>query len=196
MSGSITDGTGKGFSAAVDSANRLKVDAITTSFQHLVAHTNSNAYQAIGNATPINGTVSILHIENTDSNNLDMMPMRIRMEILDSSGGSILPNADNYFSITFGENYVSGGSTGNSVNTTAGSAKLSSTIININGSTLDGIPKEIERCHPNSDGQVAVWETEGILIIPPGHTLNISYTGDKTSGTLYSSVLFVMNKIN
>ncbi|MEE9573548.1 MAG: hypothetical protein V3W20_10905, partial [Candidatus Neomarinimicrobiota bacterium] len=192
----IIDGTGKGFRAAVDSANRLKVDAITTSFQHLVAHTSSNAYQVIGTATPIDGNVSIIHIENTDSNDLDMMPMRIRMEILDSSGGSILPNSDNYFSITFGENYISGGSTANSVNTTAGSAKLSSTVVNINGSTLDGIPKEIERCYPDSNGRVSVWETEGILIIPPGHTLNISYTGNQLSGVLYSSVLFIMNKIN
>ena len=196
MPQTIIDGTGKGYAAAVDSANRVKVNAVTTSFQHLAAHTDSNAYQAIGVGTPINGTASIIHIENTDSNNLDMMPMRIRMEILDSSGGSVLPNANNYFSITFGESYVSGGSTGSSVNTTAGSVKSSSTTININGATLSGIPKEIERCHPNSDGKIAVWETEGILIIPPGHTLNISYTGDQTSGTLYTSVLFIMNTIN
>ena len=196
MPESILDGTGRGFRATVDSANRLKVDAITTSFQHLVAHTKSDGYQIIGNATPVNGTASILHIKNVDANSLDMLPMRIRMQIIDNGGGSALPNVDNYFSITLEEQHSSGGSTAIPINTTAGSPKLSATIVHINDATLSGTAKEIERCYPDENGEVDTWDTDGVLIVPPGNTMNIRYVGDQTSGLLYASVLFVMNKVN
>ena len=72
MPESILDGTGRGYRAAVDPANRLKVDAISSTFQHFVAHTESNGYHIIGTATPVNGTVNIIHIKNVDSNNLEL----------------------------------------------------------------------------------------------------------------------------
>lgn len=196
MPESILDGTGRGYRAAVDPANRLKVDAISSTFQHFVAHTESNAYQMIGTATPVVGTVNIIHIKNVDSNNLELLPMRIRTQLIDLSGGSSLPNVNNYFSFTLEEMHSSGGSTATPINTTAGSTKLSSTIVHINDPTLIGTAKELERCYPSVNGEIDTWETDGVLIVPPGNSMNVRYVGDHTSGLLYTSVLFVMDEAN
>lgn len=196
MPDSILDGTGKGFGAKVDSSNRLKVDAISSTFEHFVSHTESNGYQIIGTASPVDGTVNIIHIKNVDSNNLTLLPMRIRTQLIDLAGGSSLPNANNYFSFTLEEMHSSGGSTATPINTTAGSTKLSSTIVHINDPTLIGTAKEIERCYPSVNGEIDIWQTDGVLIVPPGNTMNVRYVGDYTSGLLYTSILFVMDEAN
>lgn len=196
MTGSILDGTGKGNRARVDGDGRLSVNAIATSFQHLVAHTNKNGYQIIATGDIVDGTTNVIHIKNIDPNNLDLIPIRIRTQLFDFSGGSSLPNSDNYFSITLEETHDSGGSTAIPINTTAGSTKLSTTLVHINNPTLSGAAKGIERCYPTGNGNIDLWNTDGVLIIPPGNTMNIRYIGDQTSGSLYASVLFVMNRIN
>ncbi len=196
MPDSILDGTGKGFGAKVDSSNRLKVDAISSTFEHFVSHTESNGYQIIGTASSVDGTVNIIHIKNVDSNNLTLLPMRIRTQLIDLAGGSSLPNANNYFSFTLEEMHSSGGSTATPINTTAGSTKLSSTIVHINDPTLIGTAKEIERCYPSVNGEIDIWQTDGVLIVPPGNTMNVRYVGDYTSGLLYTSILFVMDEAN
>lgn len=196
MPDSILDGTGKGFGAKVDSSNRLKVDAISSTFEHFVSHTESNGYQIIGTASPVDGTVNIIHIKNVDSNNLTLLPMRIRTQLIDLAGGSSLPNANNYFSFTLEEMHSSGGSTATPINTTAGSTKLSSTIVHINDPTVIGAAKEIERCYPSVNGEIDIWQTDGVLIVPPGNTMNVRYVGDYTSGLLYTSILFVMDEAN
>lgn len=196
MADAILDGTGKGFRAAVDSSNRLKVNATSTNFKHLVAHTDSNSFQVIGISTPVSGTSNIIHVKNIDADGNDLMPICIRMQLLNPSGGSSLPNGSNYFSITLEEIYASGGSTAIPINTTSGSTKLSSTIVYINSPTLSGSVREIERWYPNSDGDFHRWGTDDVLIVPPGNTMNIRYIGDHTSGVLYSSVSFIMNRIN
>jgi len=176
--------------ANVDAQGRLSVRATSESLQHYISREFGKAYQTWGTATPINGTTVILHIKN-NSTFEDMVISYIRINAIGLSGGAALPNTGNYFEVSLDREYSSGGTEVTPVNMNTGSSALSNVTSYNNGPTLSGTAVVSDRYYPNGTTE-NVYRKEGVLIIGPGDTIEINYTGDNTSGILYTRVSYTM----
>jgi len=190
----ITDGTGKGYRAQVGSDQRLHVWAKSSSNQHIASEENEQAFQVIGTATLSSGSVTVLHIKNTDVSKL-LVVNYIRHQIVTASGGTSFPNDDNYLSIGLNRTYASGGSSVTAANVYGNSGNISQTICYDSNPTLTGTVREIDRWYTKAAGDMNVFDKEGSIILPPNGTLELSYVGDKTSGTVYSRVSFHFEEV-
>lgn len=190
----LEDGTGDCYKAKVDSKNRLQTLAVTESFQQNASNTNKQAYQAVGTATLASGTVTALHIKNT-STTRNMFVTYIRHQVIDPAGGTALPNASNYMTVGFDRTLSSGGSTVTPTNMFIGSSNAAEATITTGAPTLSGTSTEVDRWYTKSEADMNSFNKEGALIIPPSQTMEVSYVGDQTSGTLYTRVSFVMDDI-
>jgi len=186
----IKDGTGKGYLARVDSDNRLRTYAKSASIQHVVSEHEEEAYQVIGIATLSAGTVVALHIKNISSGN--MVVTYLRHQVVGATGGTSFPNTSNYFTIGLGRTYSSGGSLVTPVNVFGGSGNTAEVTAYQADPTLAGTAQEIDRWYTKSDGDMNTFNKEGALIIPPNQTMEVSYVGDRTGGTIYTRVSFIM----
>lgn len=189
----IKDGTGRGYLAKVNSANQLTVLSKSASIQHFASE-DGNAYQIIGLATLSSGTVAILHVCNENPNR-QMVITYIRHQVIGATGGTSFPNASNYFSIRLGRTYVSGGDTATAVNLYAGSGNTPILTSYQNEPTLTGTEREIDRWYTKADGDMNVFVKEGSVIIPPNETIEVAYVGDRTSGTVYARISFIMESV-
>lgn len=187
----IEDGKGTGTQARVDSNNRLHVAAKSSSLQHIISEEDEAAYQVIGTATAAAATVVLLHITNNDPIN-NMVFTYARLQNVTLAGGTAVPNVNNYFSISLGRTYASGGAAVVPVNVHGGSSNAASVTVYQTNPTLAGTALEIDRWYPTKDGDTERYVKEGSVIIPAGQTIEISYTGDHTSGLLYSRASFYM----
>jgi len=189
----IRDGKGGGYLAEVGSDNKLRVSSKSSSIQHNISAEEKQAYQVIGSATLSSGTVTILHIKNTSSL-LNMVITYLRHQVVGAAGGTAFPNSSNYFSISLGRTYSSGGSVAITVNVNAGSGNTAQVLVYEDGPTLTGTAKEIDKWYTKSDGDMNTFSKEGALIIPPNSTMEIAYIGDQTSGTIYARISFIMEE--
>jgi hypothetical protein len=187
----VDDGTGTGNKARVTSEKRLSTEAVASPIQHHISHNSEGAYQVSGEATLAAATVSILHIENTSTDN-DMIVSYIRLQIVGQTGGTAIPNTSNYFRVSTGRTYASGGALKAPTNVHFGSPKTSEVSVYSSGATLAGTAIEIDRWYPTSDGDRITYTKEGSIIIPRGQTLEMSYIGDHTGGLAYARVSFFM----
>jgi len=190
----IEDGTGDSHKVKVDSENRLSTLATTESIQQHISTNQKQAYQVIGTATLASGTVTSLHLENT-STTRNMFVTYIRHQIIDPSGGTALPNASNYMTMGLGRTVSSGGSTTTPVNVFSGASNVAEVTATQGAPTLSGTAREIDRWYTKAEADMNSFSKEGALILPPSQTLEVSYVGDHTSGTLYSRVSFIMDTI-
>ena len=187
----IEDGTGSGMSAKVNSDNRLYTYAKAASIQHVISEMNQDAYQVIGLANLTAGTVIVMHLTNNDSAK-NAVVTYIRHQVINAAGGTAFPNEDNYFSVSLGRTYASGGDAATPVNVFSGSGNTPKVTVYQSDPTLAGTANEIDRWYTKADGDMNTFNKEGALIIPPNKTLEISYVGDHTSGLLYARLSFVM----
>lgn len=194
MSEQILDGTGTGNKAKVGSDFRLHVQSKSESLQHLISQEDEQAYQCIGTATLASGIVVVLHLKNTSSDR-NLTITYIRHQILDPSGGTSFPNASNYYKIALGRTYVSGGSTATPVNVFAGSGNTAEVTAYQGGPTLTGTAAEIDRWYTQNEGSMNVFSKEGAVIIPPNQTIEMAYIGDRTGGTVYARISFLMEQV-
>lgn len=194
MPNMIRDGKGKGYLAQVDSNNRLRVSAESESIQHLVSLNEQNAYQCIGTTTLAAGTVTALHIKNI-STTKNLVVTYIRHQIIDAAGGTDFPNVSNYFSASVGRTYSADGTVLMCVNVRNPSANTPEVLIYHEAPTLAGTAKEFDRWYTKADGDMNTFNKEGALILGPTGTLELSYVGDKTSGTIYTRISYIMKKI-
>lgn len=190
----IEDGTGQGYKAKVSSGNKLEVSAVTSSIQHAISADQGQAYQVIGMATLAAGTTVCLHIQNTSSS-MHMDVTYIRHQILDPSGGTSFPNASNYFRIAFGRTYASGGSIVTPVNVNQAKGNIAGITVYDSGPTLIGTALEIDRWYTKSEGDMNALNKEGAVIIEPNRTIELAYVGDRSGGTIYSRLSFLMREI-
>lgn len=190
---SIVDGTGSGKLAKVGTDNRLWVDANAGSIQHNNSQVLKQAYQVIGTATLGVGEKIILHLKNT-SPSKDLIVTYLRHQVVGASGGTAFPNSSNYFHINLGRTYSSGGSTATPVNVNAGSGNDADVTVYQGAPTVAGTAKEIDRWYTKSDGDMNTFNKEGALILQPNATMDISYTGDHTSGLIYARISFIMEE--
>jgi hypothetical protein len=193
MTDIIEDGTGKGYKAKVDSKNRLRGYVVASSLQHVISEEDENAYQVIGTATLASGTVTVLHITNNDPDR-KLTVTYLRHQVVGASGGTAFPNTSNYFSIRLGRTYSSGGSTAIAINVSSGSGNTAQITAYQGAPTLTGTANEIDRWYTKADGDMNTFNKEGSLIIPPNKTIEISYIGDHSSGTIYARLSFVMEE--
>lgn len=187
----LRDGTGTSTLAKVGLDNRLNTRSLALSLQHIISDDNQRAFQAIGTATLASGTVTALHLKN-EHTSFKMVVTYIRHQIIGASGGTSFPNVSNFFKLSLGRTYVSGGTSVSSVNVFGGSPNTSEVTIFNDSPTLAGTEREIDRWYTKADGDMNPLNKEGSLIIPPGETMELSYTGDHTSGIIYSRISFVM----
>jgi hypothetical protein len=191
MGNMILDGTGHGFKARVDGDHRLRTYSKSASIQHVVSEHEQEAYQVIGTATLSSGTVTVLHIKNISSDT-NMVVTYLRHQVIEATGGTSFPNASNYFSVRLMRTYSSGGSTATPVNVFGGSGNTAEVTCYQNGPTLVGTAKEIDRWYTKADGDMNTFNKEGALLIPPNQTMEVSYVGDRTGGTVYARISFIM----
>ena len=187
----LEDGTGKGYQAKVTPDNELKIAGEFRSIQHNASKINEDAYQVIGTATLASGTVVGLHVKNNSSTKL-LAVTYIRHQIIGQAGGTALPNTSNYYSVRFGRTFSSGGTSTIPVNVNNGSGNTSETTVYYNNPTLAGTASEIDRWYTKAEADMNIFIKEGAVILKQGNTLELSYIGDQTSGTLYTRLSFVM----
>lgn len=191
----IESGTGNGYYASVGSNNRLLTSSVSLSRQHFISKAEQKAFQVRGEATPANGTVNVLHIKNDTADQAYTITY-IRLSNVDLAAGTALPSAGNYFELGTGLSYSSGGSTVTPVNMYLGSTKIAGGTYYEANPTLTGTFSTFDKHWPDGDGDEQSYSKEGALIIPPGQTMTIRYTGDHTSGTVYSRVSYYVSGID
>lgn len=189
----IRDGSGSGYLAEVNKKNRLLTTAETESIQHTVSLYDEQAYQVIGSADLGDTTVVAVHIKNT-STNKDLVVTYIRHQIIGASGGDSFPSVDNYFTLALERTYSSGGSTVTPVNMSSGSGNTADVIAYDSNPVLTGTAKAVDRWYTKANGDMNTLNKEGSLIVPRNGTLELCYTGDKTSGIIYTRVSFLMKE--
>lgn len=191
----LEDGTGKRFNNKIDSSNRLWVDSRSAALQHDISYVDENAFQVIGASNLSSGTVVPLHITNNNQK-LDVVVTYIRHQIVGASGGTSFPNTSNYFSIRKGTSYSSNGSSVTPENMNVGSSNVSNVICYEGTPTLTGTAVPIDKWYIKADGDMNSFNKEGALILQPGQTLDLAYTGDHTSGIIYTRVSFILRKLS
>ena len=194
MSELIRDGSGKNFYAKVNKDLQLTVESVSESIQHFISILKMQAYQVIGTATLANSTVVGLHIKNTSSDK-NLVVTYIRHQIIDPDGGTELPNASNYYKVALGRTLTSGGSSVTPVNVFGGSGTSAEVTATGSAPTLGGTALEIDRWYTKAEADMNVFVKEGAVILPPNQTLELSYVGDHTSGTLYTRLSFIMREV-
>lgn len=170
------------------------VAAISESIQHHNSHRDKQAYQVEGTATPIVGTVPVLHIKNT-STDKDMVISYIRCQVVDTvTAGTAYPNAANYFRLAFNREWASGGTAVIPVNMNPTSGNSASVTAYTNGPTLSGTAQAFDREYIKAEGEVTRWSKEGSIILQPGGSIEVDYVGDFTDGVAWSRISFIMQK--
>ena len=190
----IESGTGNGLYAGVDEENRLMVTSVTVPLQHEASKEHFKAFQVWGEATLANGTVTPLIITNsstTETANVTYM----RFEVIDPAGGTALPNASNYVQFGTDVSYSTGGTAKTPVNMYLGSNTLSNVTCYEGSPTLTGTLTAFDREYVKGEGEMSRYSKEGSLVVPPGQSVAVQYTGDHTSGKIYARVSFFMTPI-
>jgi len=135
--------------------------------------------------------VNVLHINNT-SPNMQLVVTYLRHQIVGASGGTAFPNDSNYFTVRVGRDRTSGGSLVVPVNMNVGSGNKADVVVYDGNPTIVAGALEIDRWYTKSDGDMNTFNKEGALIIQPHNSMQISYTGDQTSGKIYGRVSFLL----
>ena len=188
----IESGTGNGFYAGVDNENRLRTAAVTLPRQHYVSKVDQKNFQVIGEATPVNGTVNVLHIRNSTPDETFSVTY-IRLANVDLTTTSA---ATEYFTIEGGYSYSSGGTATDPINTYMGSPSVSGGVFYEGDPTLTGTGLVLDKHYPDAETSEHSFTKDGSLVIPPGQTLTIRYTGTGVAGSVYARVSFYASKIN
>ena len=192
MAETLVNGTGSGcYPLEIGPDNRAHVRAVAESLQHATAHEQQNAYQVIGEANLASGTVVPLHISN-GSVASDIIVTYIRHQIIDAANGTAFPNVSNYFRLSFGREYSSGGSLATITNTNSGSVKTSESVVYEDNPTLSGTAIELDRWYTKAEGDMNTFNKEGAVILRPGQSMELAYIGDHTAGIIYTRLSFIV----
>jgi len=190
----IESGIGNGKWAGVDGNNRLEVRAESFPYQQVISFDEGQAYEVFGTAPIASGTNVVLHIKNT-SLTRNCVILFVDFQVIDPAGGTALPNASNYFCIATSRTRSSGGGAVTPTNLKVGSGNVAEVEVFDTNPTLTGGSTQVNRWYPKAEGDRLEFKTDGALMLEPGQTLECSYISDHTSGTVYTEIEFVMEKI-
>lgn len=177
--------------AEVGSDHRLHVASKSSPLQHIASEENQQAYQAQGSATIINGTTCALHIKNT-STEKNLIVTFIRLQVIGITAA--VPELATYVVLNENTTVASGGTPITPVNMYLGhsnAAEVTATS-GVSAITTAGTAAEFDRWFPSSDGDANTFNKEGVLIIPPQQSLNISMVSGTAGGSLFTRVSFIM----
>ena len=191
--GMIFDGRGSGRRAEVDTSYRLLTRSFSESIQHSTSDEEGQAYQVVGETDLSLGTTVALHITNTSQTH-KLVITYCRHQIVEGTGGTAFPNSSNYFRITMGRDYVSGGTLITPKNVNSRSANNAEVTCYTGNPTLNSESHgaTIDKWYTKSYGDMNTFNKEGSLIIGNGGTLELSYVGDRTDGKIYTRLSFLM----
>ena len=191
----IESGTGNGYYAHVTPEHSLSVSAVSIPRQHFIAKVDQAAFQVIGEATPASGTVNVLHIENTTADKTFTITY-VRVAQVDLANGTAIPAASQYFDLGTGLSYSSGGSQVTPVNTYSGSVVQSGGAMYDTNPTLTGTFSTLDKHWPKEDAEEWSYSKEGAVVVPPGSSMTIRFTGTHTAGTLYARASYYVSDVN
>lgn len=188
----IEDGGGTGRQVQVTDEFQLKVVSENHELQHHESLTNGEAYQVIGDFAAVNNsTHAVLHLKNDDTTKLLVVSF-IRVQLLNVSGGTALPDPGNRFEIGFGRTVSSGGTAVTPVNMNTTSGNTASVTATDNNPTMAGTFTEFDRWYPDSGESMMTFNKQGSLILGQDDTLEVRVVSDHTAGTAYARVTFMM----
>lgn len=186
----ITDGTGDGLSAKVDSEKRLHTRAVSVSLQHAISSKDKQTFQATSNKAIATTSQNILLIKNT-SDTKELVISYIRL----STGGAAATNATAFFSVNIGGDYSSGGSAIIPANMYVGSQESANGVFydaTASNIVISGTPVEIDRAYV-SETEIS-YNKEGSLILPKNAVLSIAHIGSTVAGNAHVRVSFYYSK--
>lgn len=180
-----------GNTAKVDSNRRLHIAGKASPLQHIVSEENQQAYQAQGHVTLVNGTGTALHIKNV-STDKNVIITFIRLQMIDPVAS--IPEAETYAVLSENTTVASGGAPVTPVNMFLGHSNAAE-VEATSGSTpivTGGTATEFDRWYPVSDGDSNTYNKEGVLIIPPQQSINVSMVSGTAGGALHVRISFIM----
>ena len=182
----IEDGTGSGKTAAVNSENRLKTIAITTTVEHHINHEEGMAFNIIFQQTPSyedpssdTGDICFLYLKNTD--NLDICLEGIKLRLGGTGQSEIIKLIGNPSGTPVNGNSVTPSNLNlGSGKTADGTFETGNNITGLTGGT------ELERNYLGSSDTTVDINFEQDIIVPKNNiiTLWASTTGTEIAGTL------------
>lgn len=188
----IESGTGNGKYAGVSTGNRLETVSVSVPIQHEASKLRQKSFQVWGEATLAAGTVTPLHITNTNTEDTATVTF-IRWQLIDPAGGTALPSAANYIQIGYGQTHSSGGTSVTPVNMAIGATVTSGVVAHSATPTLTGTLTAFDKEYAKGEGEMRSYGKEGALVILPGESITVQFVGDHTSGTVYSRISFFMS---
>lgn len=193
----IESGIGNGKWVAVDKHNRLETQSESASIEHTISKRDEYSFQIFGTASLTNGTVIPMIVKNT-STTKDLTVSHINWQIVDPAGGNTLPHSANYLSLSKGRSFSSGGAVKTPTNVHIGSGTQAAVEAYDTNPTMTGTAEEFDRWYPKDEGDhytFTAYET-GPLILNPGQTIEFSFVGDQSSGTVIVSLGFFQEDID
>lgn len=183
----IKGATAQGYSASVNQYGQVLSLGVSFSGQRFASEVLGQAYQVDGTETPASGTVNVLHIENTDTTGKIYLVTYLKLQTVDTTVSA----AADFWTLTTGEVYASGGDAVTPTNMNFGSGNTAVGNFYENGPTLSGTAVEFDRLYP-VDNTPYILDSEESIIIPQGKALTIKFTSDETTGVLYARASFIV----
>lgn len=186
----VRDGRGKGYLAGVDYKNRILVNSLSKPIQFATSYEQGQAYQlwCITNVSP--GRNVGLYVQNNDPLR-DLVVTYIRHQVIGLSGGTTLPNVNNYFAMSFNPILGVNGDVLRAKNMNPGSGNDAIITSFGSGTTVTG-GTEFERWFTKDMGDMNTYNKEGALILGYGNSMDLSYFSDHAAGTFYFRLSFIM----
>ncbi len=185
MGFSIADGTGGGYQARVDEANRVRTygpSQTVTLYQAL----KNQAYMCFGEQVPVIGSTSVLSIKNLDAN------LSILISEISLAAKGVNDNKDNFFTLRIGENMDQTGGTDVDVkNTNMRSASSAPNTTLKTGSTVTLKDPVIFRKIPQGNLAINANIIPNSLILDVNAGLDIIFNSDAATGIALANLTFI-----
>lgn len=131
-----------------------------------------------------------LYVKNDDPLR-DLVVTYIRHQVVDLTGGTTLPNGNNYFTMSMNPTLTNAGDVLVAKNVNPGFGNDAIITSYGNGSIVTP-GDEFERWFTKDLGDMNIYNKEGALILKYGNSMDISYVSDHTSGLFYFRLSFIM----
>lgn len=183
----LESGLGNGKLAGIDNDNRVLTASFNIPFAHLLAKDYNKSFSVVGTATPANGEVIPLHIENQNATDVVVIT-RVSIQVI--SDGTF-PSVGEYFTLELDSDYTSGGDIAFPVNASAGASTVSGLRATQNNPVVSagGV---VEAFYPSAPSAGTVIEIEGSALLLPGRGACVRYTGTGTTGVVKAAVGYVV----
>jgi hypothetical protein len=176
----IDDGKGRGFQAAVDPTNRLKVISVSFPVQQHASYDEGKANQLLGVTTIAGaGTYNVLHLKN-NSDTDDMIFTFMRPAVQGLAGGTI--GSATYIELAFGGTYSAGGTVVLPVNMNRTSGVVSDITAYTGNPTITGTLVPFDYWHPETVTDNFVYNKNGTVILGKNDTMTVRLITDHTTG--------------